>query len=280
MLCCAAATVRASSQMWFVIYKLAKYAVFPYTWLVLLLTLLASLTQLSAARRSLRYLSFVTLAVAYLLATPFVGSLLVGSLEAQYPPFRPDTPLDPSRPRFEAIVVLAGGVRARGSLRPEDELSAASLRRTLCGVEWFHRGVAPRLFFTGGDAELFEEGPVEAVAMKRLATTVGVPDMAMTVETQSRTTYENARETRRLIGGGSVLLVTSASHIPRATALFEKQGLSATPAPCDYRVREPPGSFARLTLLDFLPDVHGLELSTTGVTEWIGLAVYRLSGKL
>ena len=48
------------------------------------------------------------------------------------------------------------------------------------------------------------------------------------VETASRTTYENAKFSSRMVAGlphGRWLLVTSASHMPRAIAAFRRQGV-------------------------------------------------------
>jgi uncharacterized SAM-binding protein YcdF (DUF218 family) len=40
--------------------------------------------------------------------------------------------------------------------------------------------------------------------------------------------------TKRLLGPASILLVSSASHLPRAIPVFTKQGFRVTAAPCNY----------------------------------------------
>lgn len=266
------------TPFWFGLYKLAKYATYPYTWLVALLGLLTVLIsrRVSPARlRWLRILSVSTLLLAYLLGTPIIARTLLGSIEAQYPPFDPT-----ALKRFDAIVVLSGGALGKGSLRPSDQLTETSMERTLCGADLFARGLGHRLLLTGGDASIFGEGPQEAVEMKRLALKLGVPEPAILLETRSRTTYENAVETKRLLGNASILLVTSASHIPRAVALFRKQGLDVTPAPCGYLVRNRPDDLLTLTPFDFLPGLHALQLTTIAITEWAGTILYQITGKL
>ena len=150
----------------------------------------------------------------------------MAALEGQFPPLN----MAVAR-RFDTIVVLGGGIYPKGSLRPTDTLSYYSTERTMCGVELFLKGYGEQLLFSGGDSSIFGEGPEEAVTMKQLAAKLGVPEGAMLIETRSRTTYEGAVEVQRLVGGKSVLLVTSASHIPRALGLFRKQGIDTTPAP-------------------------------------------------
>jgi len=70
--------------------------------------------------------------------------------------------------------------------------------------------------------------------MKRWAVHLGVPESAMMIDAEARSTYENATGTKRLIGLASILLVSSASHLPRAVPVFTKQGFRVTPVPCDY----------------------------------------------
>jgi uncharacterized SAM-binding protein YcdF (DUF218 family) len=83
------------------------------------------------------------------------------------------------------------------------------------------------------------------------------------------------------LGPASILLVTSASHLPRATALFTKQGFRVTPVPCDFVIQNRPGdNFQGLDPFDVLPNDHAIEQTTGAVTEWAGMAVYWLTGKL
>jgi uncharacterized SAM-binding protein YcdF (DUF218 family) len=117
--------------------------------------------------------------------------------------------------------------------------------------------------------------------MKRWAQRLGVPETAILLEERSRTTYENAVYTKRILGDASVLLVTSAGHLPRATALFRKQGLQVTPYPCGYTVRDrPEAAWDLLTGFDFIPDIRSLEKTTIAVVETAGIVLYRLAGKL
>jgi uncharacterized SAM-binding protein YcdF (DUF218 family) len=148
-------------------------------------------------------------------------------------------------------------------------------------VDLFKQGYAGKLVFTGGSSHVFKEGPRDALEMKAWAERLGVPTHAIVTEEQSRTTYENATETKRLLGPASILLVTSASHLPRAVALFTKQGFHVTPVPCDFLMQNrPEDSWNQLDLFDVLPNEHAIEHTTVAVTEWAGMAMYWLNGKL
>lgn len=262
----------------FGLYKLLKYAVYPLSWLVIATGLLAGLTIGSPSARRLRFiraLAVSTFLTAYLLSTPLIAKVLIGSIESQFSSFE-GSPLN----HFDAIVVLSGGILGKGTLRPSDELTALSAERTICGAELFLRGVAPRLLLSGGGTAIIGQGPVEAAEMKRLAIRLGVPEEAILLEDRSRTTYENAVETKRLLGGGSVVLVTSASHMPRALGLFQKQGVKAAPSLCGYLARNRPQEAWVGNPFDLIPQVEALRVSTIAITEMVGWLVYRAGGLL
>lgn len=260
-------------------YKIAKYALYPLSWItagVLLTFLTACLPATPWQTRWVRRFAVLSALITLLTATPLPAKMLIGLLEERYPPYHP-TPTA----RFDAVVVLAGGVYGAGTLRPTAEISEASRDRTTCGAEAWLQGIAPRLVLSGGDASVFRNGTLESHEMKRWALRLGIPTSAILVEDRSRTTYENALRTKELLGTGQILLVTAANHLPRAVALFEKQGFTVTPMPCGYEATDRPvDAWQHVTLFDFLPSYTALAITTHAVDELIGIAVYWAAGKL
>jgi len=266
------------SPFWFGLYKLVKYLVYPYTWLLLLLALLVLfLLWPQSARRlgRIRLVALASFAVVYVLGSPLIAPQLIGPLEEQYPPFDAT-----SQQHFDAIVVLGGGIYEKGSLRPSSMLNEASLARTVCGVDFFAQGIADRLVMSAGDTTIFGQGPEESVEMKRFAVRLGISPDAILIENHSRTTHENAIETKRLLGEQSILLVTSASHMPRAMAHFVRQGLNATAAPCGYKLTDRSDHFWRGQPFDLLPRADILIISGNAISEHVGMWVYQAAGKL
>jgi len=267
------------TPFFFGLYKFVKYGLYPLTWVVLLIavaTLLAlfpfSPTRLGWVRKLL--LSALLLLVG--LSSPLVATPLIGLLESWYHPSQ----LTPSD-HFDAIVVLGGGVDEKGSLRPTTEPSSYSRNRTTCGVDLYQQGYATTLVLTGGDARIFGTGPQEAVEMKRWAIRLGVPESATKIDTEARNTYENATGTKRLIGSASILLVSSASHLPRAVPMFTKQGFRVTPAPCDYASQNlPRENWDNIDPFDALPNDTSLQQTREVVSEVAGIVIYWLAGKL
>lgn len=266
------------SPFLFGVYKLVKLILYPFTWIVVLTTaaIILALMPMSRARlRWIRALLGATFLIIFILGNPIVSRTLVGFIEQRVPRF------DASLTRhFDAIVVLGGGALGKGTLRPSDQLMNLGMERTICGAELFGRGFAPRLLVSGGDGTIFGPGPIEAFEMKKLATRLGVPEGAIVLDTQSRNTYENAVQARKVLGPASVLLVTSASHVPRATRLFRKQGFQVTPYPCGYLVKELPLGRWDGNPFDLIPQAEALSRSTIAIDEMVGIAVYWVIGKL
>jgi uncharacterized SAM-binding protein YcdF (DUF218 family) len=226
--------------------------------------------------RWVRLLIISSLLLLLTLSSPLIATTLIGSLEAWYQPPQ----LTPSD-RFDAIVVLGGGVDEQGSLRPTTEPSIFSRNRTTCGVDLYQQGYAPTLVLTGGDARAFGTGPREAVEMKRWAVRLGVPESATMIDTEARNTYENATGTKRLLGPASILLVSSASHLPRAVPVFTKQGFRVTPAPCGYVSQNlPRESWDDSDPFDFMPSDSALQHTREAIAEVAGIVIYWLAGKL
>jgi uncharacterized SAM-binding protein YcdF (DUF218 family) len=267
------------SPFFFGLYKFVKYGLYPLTWVGLLLgaaTILALFPFSPTRLRWVRQLVVCALLLLVTASSPLIAYPLIGSLESWYQPPQ----LTPSD-RFDAIVVLGGGINMKGSLRPTLELNSYSRDRTTCGVNLYQQGYAPTLVLTGGNARVFGSGPQVAAEMQRWAVRLGVPESATKIDTEARNTYENATGTKQLIGPASILLVSSASHLPRAVPVFTKQGFRVTPAPCNFVAQNlPRDNWNNIDPLDFFPSNTALQHTTEALTELAGIIVYWLAGKL
>lgn len=152
--------------------------------------------------------------------------------------------------------------------------------RFLAGVALARANAAPWLVFTGGWSPAAPSAPLEGDANREDAAALEIASDRVLSTGPVRTTAEEAVVVATLLSetldlGGEaphVLLVTSAFHLPRAVALFERQGLRVTPYPVDLRV-----DAARIvTLRDLLPSAGALHTSETALREWLGRVVYRV----
>lgn len=187
-------------------------------------------------------------------------------------------------PAAEAIVVLGGGLLPQESPRPMVEVAEGG-DRVLYGAQLYHQDKAPLILVSGGRIAWQGEQVPEAQDMAMLLRRLGVPQRAIVQEARSLNTHENALFSRELLADRDIhriLLITSATHMPRALAVFEKQGFEVIPAPTDFRLTTPmlnaPDQTLAGWLLDQLPDTGNLWSTTVAIKEYIGLWVYRLKG--
>ena len=124
------------------------------------------------------------------------------------------------------------------------------------------------LLVSGGLIE--GESEPEAVLMDRaLRTSFGVTPKW--VEPASKTTWGNAQESMKILGGEGItriFLVTHATHMPRSKRTFERAGFTVTAAPTGYY------SVPKLTWQTILPKSNSLHQSHYAAYEWIGRLTY------
>lgn len=192
-----------------------------------------------------------------------------GRLEQLYPHVSPD-----ALPQAEAIVVLGGNTanNRQNWFEPYDPGTASA--RIDKAALLYQTGHAPRILLSGAALD----GSIsEAEMMAKILQQQDIPKEALILETESYTTYENAVYTHRLLaehGIKRVLLVTSALHMPRAMAVFRKQGITAIAAPVRPQIvvpSDPSFSF-------WQPDARALSASRSIIKEYAGLLVYWLRG--
>jgi uncharacterized SAM-binding protein YcdF (DUF218 family) len=140
--------------------------------------------------------------------------------------------------RFDAIVVLGAAVGVGGGP------SAALRRRVTEGVRRLEAGAAPVLLLSGGKGGGTGGGrPAEAEVMRDLALAAGVAEERLVLETESRSTLENARCSARIMGARGwtkALVVTDAVHLPRALLAFRALGIDAKGAAVAGGARDQP----------------------------------------
>ncbi len=135
-----------------------------------------------------------------------------------------------------------------------------------------------RIFLSGGSGHFGDPGlNTESALTKKLLVELGLSAERIEMEEKSRTTAENARyslEALKPKPGERWLLVTSASHMPRAVGTFRAVGFDVIPYPVDYQTYG-------LSQLAVFPEsvAEGLGLVDNAAHEWIGLVGYWLTGK-
>ena len=125
---------------------------------------------------------------------------------------------------------------------------------------------------------MFEDSGSEAETARRNLLGLGVPDQDIILETESRTTGENAKYTALFLkerGFKRPLLVTSAYHMQRSVLNFEKYGVPVTPFPAGYRTNAEPRRFHYMWLA---PAASALDDSVCVIREELRYFVTKMTG--
>jgi uncharacterized SAM-binding protein YcdF (DUF218 family) len=165
----------------------------------------------------------------FLVSWPPLAMVILRGLESPYSYHLP------SDRGIQAIVVLSSGVSPPFPPRPTAILGFDSYERCVYAA-WLHTHCYPVPVLASGGGS--RGGEPYAVTMGEALQREGVAKSMIWTEEASRSTYENAEFSARILrarGIHRILLVTEAYHMPRAEACFRKQGFDVVPAACGFR---------------------------------------------
>jgi uncharacterized SAM-binding protein YcdF (DUF218 family) len=274
--------------MFFILSKVLSFLIQPLAWVVALLGL--SLILLSKVRpnpledgngaRNQRLglrLGFTALFFLFIAGWQGPAELALRQLETVYPSVADKgAELD----HYAGLIIL-GGALDSGRLwtRPGQIALNSAAERMTASVSLLQQHPQFKIIFTGGEGELFGVGPKEADRAKLFFDSLMVPSDHVVYEALSRNTHENAVFSAQIPGVDTHqpwLLVTSAFHMPRSMAIFQRAGWNVTAYPVDYRAPE---------------DIDWMSFELSGeksaaknwqlfLHEAFGLIAYRLTGKI
>lgn len=256
--------------MFFVLSKLLVFLIRPLTW-ILICGIWALFTQNQKRRKSLILTSMLLL---FLFGNGVVFNTCARAWEEQA-----DSVAIKSKMPYEAAIVL-GGYAFWDAGRNRAQLSAAG-DRLYYPLALYHQKQVRKLLLSGGSGSLMQRMRSEALYSREMLLHAGVNDSDMLLESSSRNTFENAQFSKKISDSaklkGPFLLVTSASHMPRAMACFRKAGMECVPYPVHYLSRTS-GSYEVKDWI--LPSTEILFHWEVLVKEWVGMLAYKLSGKV
>jgi len=203
----------------------------------------------------------------WLAGTSPIPTWVVGSNERPYARPVPEAPTD-------VVVVLGGGYYASDHDAYGIALVDAT-SRIVTGIELARHGVTTNLVLGGSIPVNEGQNPLSS-RVQTWVESFSLHGVGITNLGNCYNTHDEALSFKRLRdqhGWKSVYLVTSALHMPRSVALFEKQGISVTPVACDFQVYG-----TRRASFTLFPSSANLRLLALYTHERIGWWVYRLRG--
>jgi len=233
------------------------------------LIVLAGLGGLFIKRTWGKLLLMLALLLLWGLSTEPVRDVLTKPLEFQYPALHGDFVANEKT----AIVLLGGGVYEQPpEYDGQDYLHNFALMRTLYAAS-LAKKTGLNVYATGGKP-LGDQHDAEGDVMKRVLIESGVDEAHVFAENLANNTWENASLMQVMLkkhGITTVILVTSAWHMPRSVACFRAQGLMVIPAPTDYLTK-----MSAYDMRSYVPEMRTFYDSSLALHEYLGLFFYRL----
>lgn len=148
--------------------------------------------------------------------------------------------------------------------------------RLLQAIMLHQQGIIDTLYISGGGATALRKDLQEARVLLSYLKSIDFSMEKVIIEDQSRNTVESARFASDFIESqNEILLITSASHMPRAMGCFEKEGFKAQSYPTVYHTND-----EMISPSMFLPSQEALMKWHILFKEWMGYSAYWIAGYL
>ena len=236
-----------------------------YAWLLppgLFLLLLLAAWFACRKSKAQRWIALL-MVLLYLCSITAVSDPVIKSLENRYA-----QPAVSELKGAQAIVVLAGGsYDGVPDFDGVGQNSESSTVRLTAGLR-LHRALHLPIVYSGG--RIHDYTDTEANIGYRFLKACGVKEKDLIKEDRSRNTAENAKFTREICSRHhfeKVIRVTSAYHMPRSVAFFQREGMDVIPYPTDYRTDKNPV----LNAFAFTPSADSLYNVAIAMKEYMGL---------
>jgi uncharacterized SAM-binding protein YcdF (DUF218 family) len=244
-----------------------------------LVLMLAGLAMVWFSRRGRlgKILATTGVLLLLILSHKQVGIALLQPLETHYPAIPelvPGTPMPDALADCRVIVVLGGGHASTPGLSATNRLSTSAASRLIEGVRLAQLLPTTQLILTGPG--ITKNDLTHGAVLAQAAQSLGVSPARTELLTSARDTEEEINALRERFGDTPIALVTSAWHMPRTMAYARKAGLNALPCPADFTAR----ANEQFHWNDWTCDLTGLERSTKGIYERLGMLWARLRGRI
>lgn len=196
-----------------------------------LITVALVVSLIIKKKKLARLLRYTAIGALVFFSNPFIANKVMKMWEGA------PTPISDIG-RHKVAVVLTG-ITNRYKLPHDRVYFQRGADRVLHTVQLFKMGKINEIIISGGSGKLIDNrGDIkEADELALVFKMSGVPDSVVSIENASRNTYESAKNVAQSLektADSKVLLITSAFHMQRALACFEKQQIEVTAFRTDF----------------------------------------------
>ena len=252
--------------MFFILSKILTFLINPHVWIFTLL-LWGILTKKTLRKKKILWSAVV---VFYFFSNSFLANEFVRVYEERNQTY------SELITNYDVAIVLGGF----SSYDPSQELIQfhSATDRLMAGIKLYKTGKAKKLMIVSGSGSILKPDEKEALFVEKYLLEIGIPEEDLIIESESKNTRENALNSAEILTkkytNGKYILITSATHMPRAKRCYKKAGLEVTPFSVDQQAG--PRTYALDHL--FIPNVHSIKSWQTLIKEWTGFITYKLLG--
>lgn len=175
------------------------------------------------------------------------------------------------------------GIVLGGMFEYNNDLNMLSIRRggdrIWQAVNLYKSGKIKKILISGDNGYVGDRGLHEAVQLKEILVKWGIDKEDVLTETKSINTHENALFTKNVLKKypeiKSKLLITSATHMRRSLACFDKVGLKCDAFTTDHYTSEKQFYYWEQFII---PDFARFQDWGVITKEWVGYIVYDVVG--
>lgn len=261
--------------MFFYLSKLIWFFLQPSAFVIFLVLAGFLLTKTRFQRWGRRLVIFGAIGFLAIAFSP-LGRLVMMPLEDRFPQIKAEHTL-PAAKQPTGIIVLGGAVHMDVTNQRGVPSLVSGAERIFEAVKIAVKYPQTRIVLVGGTNTVADNPTADSTIVKKMMIDLGVDPARIETETRSRNTWQNAKFAKQLAKpkkGETWWLITSAFHMPRAIGCFRAAEWPVTAYPVDYYTGDKTSQFD-----PFYFALDGVTITDIAAKEWLGLLVYRLTGR-
>ncbi len=253
--------------MFFVLSKTLSFLVLPLT--MVFLCFLVSVIVKKQPWKKRFFLAGFSLMLFF--SNDFISNAIMRAWEVDARPFKDMRP-------YQIGIVLTGTTHS--FLKPDDRVYfKRGADRVTHTIQLYKLGLIKKILISGGTGRLLKADEPEADKFKRVMLIAEIPESDIILENETRNTYESAVAVSEILKSQKIraedcLLITSAFHMRRSMACYNKAGLHVESFSTDFYGL--PDKVFLASLL--IPSIEGFIIWEKLLKEWTGFVAYKVAG--
>ena len=251
--------------MFFILSKLLYFLIVPFNWVVILFFISVFIKNKQLKKKLV--ISIIVIIATF--SNPYIFYKTLYAWQINQSELK-------AGKQYQAGIILGGLTDSDRSGKSYFNEAGDRFIQTL---KLYNQGVIKKIIVTGGSGLLVGNEPVEGNVLKEEFLKNKVNPSDLIIENKSRSTYENAIFTKKIIDSlnmsDTMALISSASHLRRSKMVFKNAGYKIVAYPCDFEFVD-----QFYTVFDYVwPNRNAFNGWAKLIKEMIGTVVYSVTGK-